>query len=297
MKLPQSTEVFLAGIFLGTISIFSVLLRDSNISSFQQVFFRFLIPLIIFLGILVITKSEWIKRKDILKFILLGAILCMLYVTYLSALFVGVPIIEAVFLVNLQPFFIILIGLGFLGEKIKRTRIFAAVLTVFGALLLIQIWMIEALRAPPIGYILGILNALAYALYILINKRIRRTTNYNDITTITFTFIFGLMWMVILLTILNIFGVGGTLINFNFNMDQITWTWIFGISILSTLIPYFLLNIGIKKIAPTRVGIIMLIEPLVVAMFGILLFRETLVPIQIVGAVIILLGVIISERA
>ncbi len=296
MKLPVSGEVFLAGIFLGTISVFSVLLRDSDVSSFQQVFFRFLIPIIILLGVMVITKSEWIKRKDIPKFALLGGFICLLYITFLSALFVGVPITQAEFLVNLQPFFIILIAAGILGERIKKTRIFAAALTVFGASLLLQIWAMELLKAPPIGYVLAVANALAYALYITASSRIRKSIQYNDITIMTFTFAFWLVWCVIIFVLMNVFGIAGNLTQLDFNMNQTTWLYLIGISIFSTLIPYTLLSMGVKKIAASRFGIIMLIEPLVASAFGILLFGETFVLIQIVGVVVILIGVVISEK-
>lgn len=297
MKLPASIEVFLAGIFLGTISVFSVLLRDSGVSSFQQVFFRFLIPIIILLGAMVITKSEWINRKDIPKFVLLGGFICMLYITFLSALFMGVPITEAEFIVNLQPFFIMLIAVGILGERIKKIRLFAAALTVIGATLLLQIWAMELLKAPPIGYVLAVANSLSYALYITYSSRIRKSIQYNDISIMTFTFIFGFIWWVIIFISMNVLGVGGNLTQINFNMSQTTWLLIIGISIFSTLIPYTLLSMGVKKITASRVGIIMLIEPLVASAFGILLFGETLVLIQIVGVVVILTGVIISEKS
>lgn len=297
MKLPTSIEVIMAACFLGTISVFSVLLRDSGISSFQQVFFRFLIPIIILLGIMVITKSEWIKKKDIPKFVILGGILCILYITFLSALFVGVSIVEAEFLINLQPFFIILIAVGILGERVKKIRLFAAALTVFGAALLLQIWAMELLKAPPIGYLLAVFNSLAYALYITASSRIRKTIPYSDITIMTFTFIFGFVWWIILFVSMNVFGIAGDLTQFNFNMSNTTWLYIFGISIFSTLIPYTLLSIGVKKIAVSRVGVIMLLEPLMASAFGILLFGETLVLVQIVGVVIILVGVIVSEKS
>lgn len=297
MKIPASTEIFFVAIFLATISLFSVALKGEGISSFQQTFFRFLIATSILAIIFIVTKSELIRKKDIPKFLLLGFLLNILYLAYLSALFIGVPIVEAVFLVNLQPIFIIVLSIFLFKEKIKKLRMFAAGVAIVGAILLIQLWNTNLLQAPIIGYILAIINAFAYASYILTNKYVRKSTDYGNVTTITFTFLFGFLWTLLTTFILILFNIGESLTRFDFNMTQRGWYLILGIATISTLLPYFLLNNCVKKIPPTRISIILLLEPIIASVFGILIFMEKVNMIQTIGIGLILLAVIVSERS
>jgi drug/metabolite transporter (DMT)-like permease len=67
--------------------------------------------------------------------------------------------------------------------------------------------------------------------------------------------------------------------------------------IAAAAIPSFGFLVGIRLIGGTRVGILMLFEPVVGVALAALLLHEGLAPIQVAGAIAILAAAILLQRA
>ena len=73
--------------------------------------------------------------------------------------------------------------------------------------------------------------------------------------------------------------------------------WVSVMVIVSTVVPYFLLTEGIRRLGGSRAGLISMLGPPLTVSVGWLLLDETLSGIQILGTMAVLLGVLLSQRA
>ncbi|HJH28610.1 MAG TPA: hypothetical protein C5S51_02800 [Methanosarcinaceae archaeon] len=289
-------EILLSGIFFGTIPIFSVFLNRLEISSYQQVFFRITISILILLVIILLVEGSKllkIRKSDILKFNLFGFFLTMAYFTYLSSISLGVSASEAVFLTYTQPFFVILLSKIILKEKITTVKLMAATLSIVGAAMILQIWMINTMEYKSlIGYFLAVLNGFFFASYIVSGRYIGLSRKYNFLTTTFWSFVPGLLWLIPGWFLLKLITNDKNIVDFSFNLTPSAWGLLFGLAFLGTVLPYMSLNKGLHEVKASQAGILLLVEPISVVLMGFLILQETLYFWQIVGALLTIFSVI-----
>ncbi len=291
-------EILLSGFFFGTIPIFSVFLHRLEVSSFQQAFFRLVISIVIILSIILLfkrTKELEIRKTDLSIFLTYGFFLSMAYFTYLSSISLGTPVAEAVFLTYIQPLFVIILGNLILKESITKMKAIAAILSVVGAALILQIWAIGGINHDKlfVGDILAILNGLFYASYIITGRYVRMEKKYNYIATTFWSFILGLVWLIPSWLLIGFITSDKNVVGFNLVLSSPAWIFLFGLALFSTVLPYILLNMGLKEVNASRAGITLLIEPISVVLMGVLILQETPNFWQIVGGLFILISVFI----
>jgi drug/metabolite transporter (DMT)-like permease len=289
-------EILLSGFFFGTIPIFSVFLHRLEVSSFQQVFFRLTISILIILCSILLfmgPKLLQIQKSDVPIFFMFGFFLTMAYFTYLSSISLGIPASEAVFLTYTQPFFVIILGNLILNEKITMTKFMAAILSVVGAAMILQIWMINTIGYKSlIGYFLAILNGFFYASYIIVGRYVGVRKKYNFLTTTFWSFIPGLLWLIPGWFLIGLITNDKDILSFTTVLPFSAWSFLFGLAFFSTVVPYILLNKGLGEVKASQAGILLLIEPISVILMGALILQETLSFWQIIGAVLIVFSIL-----
>ena len=75
------------------------------------------------------------------------------------------------------------------------------------------------------------------------------------------------------------------------------WVLVIDIIVVGTVVPYILLMEGLKRLPATRVGILAILEPVAAILFSWAILGESLRPIQMIGAVAVLSGVMCAEFA
>jgi drug/metabolite transporter (DMT)-like permease len=264
MKTSGTLEILLSGFFFGTIPIFSAFLHKLEVSSFQQATFRLAISIAIILGIILLfkrIKDLQICKTDLPVFLAYGFFLSMSYFTYLSSISLGTPVIEAVFLTYTQPLFVIIFGKLILKESMTKIKSIAAVLSVAGAALILQIWTIDiSYNKPFLGDFLAILNGFFYAFYIIIGRYIRLEKKYNYIATTFWSFILGLVWLIPCWLLIGLIMVDKNIVGISLLLPLSAWNFLFGLALFSTVLPYILLNHGLKEVDASQAGIMLLIE-------------------------------------
>ncbi len=294
-------EILLSGIFFGTIPIFSAFLHKLEVSSFQQAFLRLAISIAIILCIILLfkkLKELELRKIDLPVFLAYGFFLSMAFFTYLSSISLGTPVIKAVFLTYTQPLFIILFGKLILKESITRIKSIAAVLSVAGAALILQIWTIDSSSYKPfVGDILAILNGFFYASYIITGRYVRKEKKYNYIATAFWSFVLGLVWLMPGWLLIGFITVDKNVAGFSLVLPSIAWIFLFGFALFSTVLPYILLNKGLKEVDASQAGVMLLVEPISVVLMGVLILQETLNYWQIIGGFLILFSVVIIKNS
>lgn len=292
------SEVLAGGVLLATIPIFSALLRDLGVSSFQQAFFRLSVSLsVLFVVILLFQgpKLLSLRRADLPFFLAYGFFLSMAYVTYLSSVSLGTPVGRAVFLTYTQPLFTIMFGRLFLGERVTRAKAAAAFLSLAGVALILQFWSI-GFAGLFAGDVLAVLNGLFYSSFLITGRYIGAERGYGNAAATFWSFALGLAWLVPVWYLFGILVPDTSLAGFSLALPWQGWFFLLCLSILGTLLPFFLLNRGLKEVGASSAGVLLLVEAVVVVLLGALVLGESIGLWQIVGGAVILLSVAILKR-
>jgi len=189
-------------------------------------------------------------------------------------------------LLNMGTVFIALLSVVFLGERLPALAWLGIALALVGATLLSLPSGAQALSTGHIrGDVLAVLAALCAAIYTVLGKRVlvrfppivvtSLATGFGALFLLPFAIVEGLTWprSPEVLCALLILGVGaGALANF--------WWW------------------KILQLMPAgRAGVFLLGLPVVSTLIGVLLLREPLPPMAISGAICVLLGMYLTQRA
>ncbi len=80
-------------------------------------------------------------------------------------------------------------------------------------------------------------------------------------------------------------------------LPSVAWIFLFGFALFSTVLPYILLNQGLKEVDASQAGVMLLVEPISVVLMGVLILQETLNYWQIIGGFLILFSVVIIKNS
>lgn len=208
-----------------------------------------------------------------------------LYAVAAVSAFAGLQYIPAstfVVLFYTYPAMVAIIGL-FLGVRLSKMGWLALILTTIGVILTVPDFSLSG-ENFMLGFIIAMINALAVAIYFLmLNRVMRGVTAYGRSSAFVIT---GTLFFVSL-----------TIIFFGLRVppNLQTWGMLIGLAIVSTCMPIFLVNIGIQKLGAGRAAIVSASEPLFAIILSILLLGESLLPLQWVGAIIIVAAVVLLE--
>jgi drug/metabolite transporter (DMT)-like permease len=173
----------------------------------------------------------------------------MSQITYLSSLTLGIPASEAVFLTYTQPFFVIILSKFILNEKTTLTRIMSAILSIVGAAMILQIWLIKTVTYKNlIGYFLATLNGLFYASYIISGRYIGVKNRYNFIATTFWSFVSALIWLLLSWYLIKLIINDKDILSFTTALPFNAWILLIGLGFISTFLPFILLNKGLEQI-------------------------------------------------
>lgn len=245
--------------------------------------FIFAVPLIWVL-VRVRAKSSSIKSKShmpikgalFLGFIFAGASL---------AAFFGLERLPAstfIVLFYTYPAMVVILSF-FLGEAIQRIAWFALALALFGVALTVPDFA-TAGAGDIIGVGFAFANAAVAAVYYLSSKRI--LSGVNDVLRAS-----AFMMLGTLLTMLILVAIRGIQIPNNLP----TLLSMLAIAVVCTVMPIFATNQGIQKIGASQASLISTAEPVMSMVVAMLLLGEIILPIQWIGASMIIGSVILLQ--
>lgn len=134
------------------------------------------------------------------------------------------------------------------------------------------------------GDIFTILGAFGYAFQIILIGKFAKTSNNINSAIIQIAFV-GILSTIISLTT-------GT---FTLHHHSNTWIAIVFLSIFCTSLSFTVQNIAQKHTTPARTSLIFTFEPVSAPVFAYFLLGEVLTPLGLFGAVLIILGMLLSE--
>ena len=224
---------------------------------------------------------------------------------------VGVAFVQAFYFVAIERMYVgvallieftapiwILIFLRFVLKKhVPNTFWYAILLSFSGLLMITQIW--NGLSLDRLGLIAALVDALSLAGYFLIGDRLGKTRSSGAITTWGFGVTTALLAIALPLWSFptEIFTKNMKLLG---RFDGYTlpgWVLILWIITMGTVLPYLCVVSGLKILSASTASIFGMIEPVLAGMFAWWWLNESLNAIQLLGCVVVIVGIAIADRA
>ncbi len=224
---------------------------------------------------------------------------------------VGVTFVQAFYFVAIERMYVgvallieftapiwILLFLRFVLKKNVPVSLWYAILLSFSGLLMItQIW--NGLSLDRIGLIAAFIDALALAGYFLIGDRLGKTKSSAAITTWGFGVASAMLFFV--LPVWNypteVFTKDMELLG-RFNEYTLPgWVLILWIVVMGTIAPYLFVVSGLRLLSAANASVFGMIEPVLAGVFAWWWLSESLNGIQLIGCVVVIVGIFIADKA
>jgi len=158
------------------------------------------------------------------------------------------------------------------------------VLTVAGCALVVRVYDPAALRLNFLGVLAGVGTAFAFAFYILTSRAALRFV--RPWTLVAYGYLAASVVWLPLVPPWRMVAAG---------FPRQTWGAFLAIATLGTVVPFGLFINGLKHLPPTQASILAMLEPVVATLAAYLILGEALLPLQALGGVLVLSGVILVE--
>ena len=274
----KKVNLILASFFFSLMTV-CVKIIDNRIPIYELVFFRSLISL--FITSLVINKKKinpWGNNKPLLILRgLLGtiALVCIFYAIK------NMPLNISTVIQYTYPIFIAMFAGILIKEKITKNLIIASLIGWLGILIILNPYQLSSLNVElnKLTVLIAFLGAISTALAYITVKKLSLTED-----------IFIIIKYFPLISVITL----SPIVLFNWVTPNINdLTWIIGIGIFTQAGQTFL-TIGLKKLPTSEAATINYLQVIFGSLWGILFFNEFINFNFIIGAVLVLLGTIIS---
>lgn len=196
--------------------------------------------------------------------------------------------INAALVMTVTPILVLVISWVLLKEPIKLRKVIGIVLGICGAgLLIIHGKKFAYTNFALNGDVLIFGNAVSYALYLVLVKRLMH--KYNPLTVIKWVFTFGLVFILP-------FGTQELL---NAPMNTFTpqvWMAIAYVLLCTTFLAYLLNAVALKLVSPSVVSIYIYLQPVLATTIALLLGKDALSTVKVAAGLLIFSGVFLVSK-
>lgn len=254
----------------------------------EIMFFRFLIAFPVLLAV----NPARIPFKSIREELLFaGAGFCgvVLYFTLQNTCLVYTLASNAGVLISVAPFFTAILSFFLLKDETLHKSFFIG----FG-ISIIGVFLISfngnfILKLNPLGDILAISCAVAWAAYCILMKKIS-AFRYNVILCTRKIFFYGIILMIPILPFFD-FHLGLTRFA---SLSNILHLLFLGLG--ASALCFVTWNYAVSVLGPVRTSVYIYFNPIVTVVTSALILRERITPVAMIGVVLILAGLFLSER-
>lgn len=189
------------------------------------------------------------------------------------------------------------VGAWLLGKPTSKRLWVAIVLTLVGVGFTVPEIEFGGDGRAVAGMVLTILNAFIYACYILYSERLMTTPSSDDSTAARnndgfVTAAWGMTGSLSFALVLAV-ASGGVQAPAG---AKFVWSMI-GLGVISTVVAATAFLLAVARLGPAPAALFASIEPAITLVWIVVFLGESLVPIQITGAVLVIAGVVWSQRA
>lgn len=224
-----------------------------------------------------------LKRADLGRLVLLGAVLAVSQVTYLFAIS-RIQVASAILLQYQAPVFIALHAVLFTQRRPSVYTTCSLGAALAGCYLVAGAYNHELLSLSTAGITAGLLSALAFALYSILSSTVMK--HYTPLAVVFYALLFAAVFWNILQPPFSAFAGG---------YGAVAWLEIIAIGLGGTIIPFFFYNQAVVKIGATHTSVSATMEPVFAGALSYLLLGETLENPQLIGAGIVIVAIVLLQ--
>ncbi len=267
--------------------IFAKSVTDS-VNPYSVLFVRGVIATVVYLAFLALHRPQsWkIERRDLPKLALLALL--------------NVPVNQLVFLIginmttaqnsalaySLAPVFVLLISYVFYREKATSLKIVGIVIALVGTTIIFTEHGIDLNSRYFVGNLLVLAAAIAWSVYAAVGKEF--SLKYGATYSNALAMIAGyLMYFPLYAAMPISFDPSA--------VSLIDWSKLLYLGLLTSCGSYMILYIVVKKMSPTKVAVFNNVQPVLTAVFAVLILGSTLSPVFIIGGIVAIAGVVMTQ--
>ncbi len=287
MKKSALLCVIGAGISWGTSGLFMYWLNPYGFDSLQVTAVRGVTSFLCMLLYIVCGNIRLLRAKptDLLMYLGSGAALFGTSAFYYMSMQAS-SIATGVVLMYTAPVYVMIVSVLFFGEKLSRLKVFAVGCMLVGCCLVAGVF--GGAEINTTGVFFGILSGISYAAYNLFTKwELRR--GCSSATASLYNF---LVVAIIGLCISD----PAVLVEYASVKPSATVPLLLGVGIMTCFVPYILYSTALQSLPAGTAAALAIVEPMSATLFGLLL-GESLTVLSTVGVVLILLSVLLLNRA
>ena len=273
--------IILAAALWGAVGIFVRELSAAGFSAMQIVAIRMAVPAVAYTAFLLVTDRRClrIRPRDCYLFVLTGVLsFAMFNWCYFNAIEAS-SLGTAAILLYTAPAIVNVLSIWAFRERMTLQKGIAVAATFLGCVLVTGIG--DDMRLSAGGILFGLGAGLGYALYTVFCKAALK--RYGSKTVTAYTFLFAAAATIPLAAFdrqsIALFAEPAVLL------------LSLGIGSLCCLFPYLFYSIGLAEVEAGAAAVMAMLEPVVAAVLGILIYRETFDIWKLAGIVLIVAAV------
>lgn len=205
------------------------------------------------------------------------------------------PLGIALLIEYLAPVLVVL-WVRFVRKESVRPQMWAAVVLAVGGLAVVsRVW--NGLAFDGLGIVMALLAAVCFATYFLLGEH---NVGFDDpLRVILWAFVVATVVMNLiqpLWTTPELPSSTSGLGRFS-DVSVNPWLVLAIIVVLGTVVPFFLEMLALRHLPATIVTVVAMLEPVIAVFLGWGWFHESLTPVQAVGAVAVIAGIILAQTS
>ena len=270
----------------GTATLARSVFRDHGVPPLTVVELRLAIAAALLLAWLALRnrRALLVDRRDVPYFVVLGlfGVAAVQGSYYFSIARLGVGL--AILLQYVAPSLIVLWELA-RGKRPSPATALSVVLALTGTALLVNGVDTRTLHASVLDWAVGFSSAVIFAFYVLYSKR--GLARYAPETVLFYTFAVAAVFWACVTPPWRVIAAGYP--------AGVWWRFLL-LGVFSTLVPFRCFYAGLRRLPATEAGVLATAEPVVAIIAAALFLGETLRPIQMLGAVLVIGASLLATR-
>jgi drug/metabolite transporter (DMT)-like permease len=237
------------------------------------------------------------KRREIPTLIVYGVVgFAMVQLGYFVGISRGVPLSLVLILEFTAPIWIVLWIKLVRKGSVARDMWTAIALSLIGLILVAKVW--QGFAFDLIGVLAAVGAAIALALYFLISES-QNGKRSAQATVVWGLGVAGFFWSIFLPIWSFPVEIFSADINLQGRFAEYSapgWVLLAYVIIFGTMVPYLFVITGIRIISASTASVIGMLEPVLAGAFAWIWLSQSWSAIQLVGVVIVLIGIYVADR-
>jgi drug/metabolite transporter (DMT)-like permease len=235
--------------------------------------------------------------RELLRLAVFGiagvALVQLFYFLAIHRLAIGI----ALLIQYLGPLLVAIYARTFAHEHVRRRIWLALALSLTGLGLMVELW--SGIALDGLGVVYALVSAVIFAAYLLMAER--EVKERDSISLMAWGFFFATVFWTLVQPWWSFpasrVDDSVTLQGHLASLHLPVWALVLWVIVLGSIIPFALIVAGLRHVSATRVGIAAMLEPVVATIVAWAWLQESLSPVQLAGAGVVLAGILVAQTA